>query len=426
MDKNSTVGNAKIRALFDAGTFVEIGAYVKKSDESEYDGMICGYGSISGKLTFAFAQDMERMKGAFGAAGAAKISTLYRMAQKNGAPILGIFESAGALVYDGSAALSAYGTWMKCAADASGVVPQIAICSGICAGSAAVIASMFDFVLTVEDATQMYVTTPEAESSCCAAICCQTEAEAVARAREFVEILPQNNRDRSSVASDDVNRTVADAKVESLADFGKVISLYTSCAPELQTSLGYLGGELVAFVSLQGKLTQGAAKKAAKMVTFADSFRIPVITLVDSDGVPNDAACALCYAKLASAYATATTPRVTAIVGDAYGAAFTMMGSRALGADLVLATPDSQIGAMTPGKAVAFLWNDKVTGKTSREDVEAEWIKTYALPERAASCGDIDDIVALSELRMRLCSAVYMLADAAEDVPTRRHATLPH
>ncbi len=427
MDKNSTVGNGKIRSLFDAGTFVEIGAYVKKTDTDAYDGMICGYGSISGKLVFAFAQDMDRMKGAFGAAGASKLRTMYGMAVKNGAPVIGIFESAGAVIYDGSTALAAYGSWLKCIADASGIVPQIALCSGVCAGTAAVAASMFDFILTVKDQTQLYVATPGASDCTCAAITCDTEAEAVLKARALVEYLPQNNCASSQATPDDVNRVAAGSDIVALADFGKVIPLYDDTAPELQTALGYLGGELVTFVSLRGDLTACAAKKAAKMVTFADSFRIPVITLLDSNGIPADGkgTCAAAYAKLASAYATATTPRITAIVGNAYGAAFTLMGSRAMGADLVLALPDARIGAMTPEKAVAFVWNDKVTNDKSRAEVEAEWVEAYALPEKAAACGDIDDIVAVDALRARLCSAVYMLADAAQDVPTRRHPTLP-
>lgn len=425
MDKNSTVGNVKIRSLFDAGTFVEIGAYVKKYDTDEYDGMLCGYGSIGGKLTFAFAQDMDRMKGAFGAAGASKLRTMYQMAIKNGAPVIGIFESAGAVVYDGSTALAAYGTWLKCIADASGIVPQIALCSGVCAGTAAIAASMFDFVVTVKGATQMYVTTPDAAADVCAAFNCEDEATAYGKVRELVTFLPQNNQDSSAATPDDVNRAVAVADVASLADFGRVITLCEDCGTNCTTALGYMGGELVAFVALQGELTACAAKKAAKLVNFADSFRIPVVTLLDSEGVPADKACAACYAKLASAYASATTPRVTAIVGKAYGAAFTLMGSRAMGADLVLATPDARIGAMTPEKAVAFVWNDKVTNEKSREAVEAEWEAEYTVPERAAAAGDIDDIVPVSELRQRICSAIYMLATAADGMVARRHTTLP-
>ncbi|MBQ7338595.1 MAG: hypothetical protein IJW40_09125 [Clostridia bacterium] len=427
MDKNSTVGNVKIRSLFDAGTFVEIGAYVKKNDTDEYDGMICGYGSISGKLTFAFAQDMDRMKGAFGAAGASKLRTLYHMALKNGAPVIGIFESAGAIIYDGSAALAAYGSWLKCISDASGIVPQIALCSGVCAGTAAIAASMFDFILTVKDQTQMYVTTPETAGAPCAAIVCDSEGDAVLKARALVEFLPQNNRDVSNAAADDVNRQIVAADITTLSDYGRVLSLYDDCAPEVQTALGYMGGELVAFVSLKGNLTACAAKKAAKVVSFADSFRIPVVTLIDSEGLPvgEESACATAYAKLASAYTMAATSRITAIVGNAYGAAFTLMGSRALGADLVLATPDARIGAMTPEKAVAFLWNDKITADKSREEVEAEWVAEYAVPEKAAASGDIDDIVPVGELRMRICSAIYMLVGATEEAPSRRHTTLP-
>ncbi len=425
MDKNSTVGNGKIRSLFDAGTFVEIGAYVRKADTDEYDGMLCGYGSIGGKLTFAFAQDMDRMRGALSAAGASKLRTMYRMALKNGAPVIGVFDSAGAVVYEGSSALAAYGSWLKCIADASGIIPQIALCSGICAGTAAIAASMFDFVLTVQGETQMYLTTPDTAADVCAAFSCESEGEAIAKARELIEFLPQNNRDTASATADDVNRLVTSADLGVLADYGRVLTLYADCAPDCQTALGYLGGELVAMVSMRGELSACAAKKTAKLVTFADSFRIPVVTVVDSEGIPADAACAASYAKLATAYASATTPRVTAIVGKAYGAAFTLLGSRAMGADLVLATDDARIAAMTPEKAVAFVWNDKITADTSREEVEAAWVAEYAVAKKAAAAGDIDDVIPVSELRMRLCSAIYMLVAATDETPSRRHTTLP-
>jgi acetyl-CoA carboxylase carboxyltransferase component len=152
--------------------------------------------------------------------------------------------------------------------------------------------------------------------------------------------------------------------------------------------------------------------------------------LVDSEGVSVGAdeersPASAAYARLACAYASATTPRVTVITGKAYGSAFALMGSRALGADLVLALPEARVGAMTPEMAVAFVWNDKVTNDKSRSEVEQEWIEAYALPEKAAAAGDIDDIVSAAELRMRICSAIYMLATAAQDAPTRRHTTSP-
>ena len=140
MEKGTTVGCAKIAALFDAGTFVETGAFMKRGDE--LTGVVCGYGAVNGKLVYAFAQDSDRKKGAIDALQVEKIAMLYSMALKNGAPIVGMFSSAGAVVYDGSAALDAYGTWMRCVSDASGVVPQIALVNGVCAGSAAVTASI--------------------------------------------------------------------------------------------------------------------------------------------------------------------------------------------------------------------------------------------------------------------------------------------
>ena len=127
MDNKTTVGNDAIRSLFDAGTFVEIGAYVRSVATDAFTGLVCGYGAIDGKLTFAFAQDMDRMKGALDEAGAKKLRAIYDMALKNGAPIVGMFSSAGAVVYDGSAAMDAYASWMRCVSDASGIVPRAAL-----------------------------------------------------------------------------------------------------------------------------------------------------------------------------------------------------------------------------------------------------------------------------------------------------------
>ena len=159
MDKNQTVGTQTIASLFDAGSFVEIGAYIKRSgDSAAYDGVICGYGSVSGKLAFAFVQDSDRTKGAFDEAGARKIEMLYDMAIKNGAPVVGVFDSAGAVVLDGSAALTAYGRFIACVAKASGIVPQIAVYDGLCTGMALTVANMFDLFVKVTDKAEMYLT----------------------------------------------------------------------------------------------------------------------------------------------------------------------------------------------------------------------------------------------------------------------------
>jgi len=442
MDNKTTVGNDAIRSLFDAGTFVEIGAYVRSAMTDAYTGLVCGYGAIDGKLTFAFAQDMDRMKGALDEAGAKKLRAIYDMALKNGAPVVGIFNSAGAVVYDGSAALDAYGTWMRCVSDASGIVPQIALISGVCAGSAAVTASMFDLIVTVKDKSKLYMTTPfvlgeqtataeAAAKSGLSALTCENDAEATLAVRALISLLPSNNCDHAVTDGEDPARAlIPGAELPAaMLDGGVMTELYAEFAPELTTALGRMGGEVVGVVAAKGALTVDAARKAARMVTLCDAFHIPVVTLVDSEGVAVNAEAqampaSAVYARLATAYAASTCAKVTVVTGKAYGAAYTLLGSHALGADLVLALPEAVISTMAPDKAVAFVWNDKVTEENTREMVEKEWVDTYTKPEIAAMRGDIDDVVPAEELRMRVCSALYMLASKADEKPVRRHPTL--
>jgi acetyl-CoA carboxylase carboxyltransferase component len=180
----------------------------------------------------------------------------------------------------------------------------------------------------------------------------------------------------------------------------------------------------------RGVITVEGAKKAAKLISFCDSFSIPLITLVDSTGVEasaeaENAPLAAELGKLAMTYATATTAKVTVVTGKAYGAAFTLMGSKALGADMVYALEKSEISVMDPASAVAFLWNDRITEETSRADLEAEWKETQASAEAAAADGSIDDVINAAELRQRICSAIYMLLMKNDGAPTRRHWNLP-
>ena len=211
MEKNQTAGTLKIASLFDAGTFVEIGAYIKRSGDSEaYDGVICGYGSVSGKLAFAFVQDSDRTKGAFDEAVAKKIEMLYDMAIKNGAPVIGVFDSAGAVVLDGSAALTAYGRFISCVAKASGIVPQIAVYDGLCTGMALTVANMFDLSVKVADKAKLYLLSADEDKEMATAIEAKDENEAFAAVRNLVEILPQNNNDDASqMSGDDASRAVA-------------------------------------------------------------------------------------------------------------------------------------------------------------------------------------------------------------------------
>ncbi len=448
MEKGTTIGYEKIAALFDAGTFVEIGAYMKRAD-GDLIGVVCGYGAIGGKLVYAFAQDSDRNKGAFDALQAEKIVMLYNMAMKNGAPVIGLFDSIGAYVGDGASAMSAYGKVLAAVSAASGVIPQYALIGGVCSGLSATVAAMFDLVVTIKDKSRFFVNAPflvgkevgtaeyAAENGLSSA-CVESEADAEALLKKLIAWLPSNNDEGIAVEDipADINRasaveglTGADL-IKEIADAADFVEIGTEYAKEMITGFIRLGGVTVGVVANNGVITCDGAKKAAKLVSLCDSFSIPVLTLVDSEGVEISKAAegtplALQLGKLAMAYATADTAKITAVVGKAYGAAFTLMGSKALGADMVYALPTSEISVMAPASAVAFLWNDRITEDVTRANLVEKWTNECASPASAAADGSIDDVINASELRQRLCAAVYMLMMKNAGAPARKHCNLP-
>ncbi len=456
---NTLSARQMIQAILDESTFAETGTYVRRSaDSDEFEGVICGYGAIDSRLVFIFAQDFFRMKGAFDRQQAKKICDLYALAEKSGAPIIGIFNSAGACIREGVDALGAYGEVMRAAAKASGIIPQIAYIHGICAGSAAVISSMFDVSVSVKDKSSVYVNPPSllsAKDAGSAQRAAKTglvskvynsEAEAAVGIRSLINYLPQNNMEGTvtELSSDDLNRKVNipatnenyDMKtiLSEICDRGEFMEVSDSYAPEALCALGSIGSSVAGIIANQpsvsgGRLTPEGARKMAKFISLCDSFSIPIVTLTDSEGVAVDDACenaplASELSRLAFAYANAVCPKITAIIGKAYGSAFTLMGSKAVGADIAFALSGAQISIMPPASAVAFLWNDRVA-RQSREEVEAEWAAEYATPVQAALHGEIDDIIEPAELRQRICAALSMLASKCAGTPARRHANLP-
>ncbi|MBE6662368.1 MAG: hypothetical protein E7606_03690 [Ruminococcaceae bacterium] len=447
MEKKITKGIDRICALFDAGTFVEIGSFVRRSSKpEEYEGVVCGYGAIDGKLVFAFAQDSDRMKGAFDEIHARKIENLYKMAIENGAPVIAMLDSAGALIFEGSAVLSGYGRMMKCVSEASGIVPQIAVISGVCAGMMATTAAMYDFVITVKDQSQLYVNAPsvsgektaDAEAAAAngiAALVAENEENVVLKIKELMMLLPANNADGTmlEVNDDDLNRQVAiagldaDALLATLADCGKFTELYASYDKDMKVGFATFGGITAGVVYACGDITVNGARKAAKLVSFCDSFNVPLVTLVDSEGVKGAEAAPFAaeLAKLAFAYTSSKNAKVTVVVGKAYGAAYTLMGSKSVGADIAFALEKAAISVLSPEASVAFAWNDKITAEKSREDLEKEWKETCASPVNAAEKGEIDDVIADAELRQRICAALGMLFAKAQTKPTRKHVNMP-
>ena len=449
-EKMYGTSKAKLESIFDAGTFVELGAYTKRQDSAaDFEGVLCGYGAVSGKLAFAFVQDSGRTKGAFGERHAKKIANMYALAVKNGAPVIGVFDSAGAVVYDGAAALAAYGKFMKCVSDASGIIPQIAVVDGVCAGSSAVVASMFDFTVTIKDKSKLYVNSPFvlgdkvgtsdfAAASGISAYNAKDEADAFAFVKKLVDVLPANNADGAFAENgDDMNRAVAfDADsytanelVAALADNAAFTTLYSDYCKNTVLGIAAFGGVTAGVVASKGVLDIASARAITKLQSFCDSFSMPLVTLVDSEGLDvsleaEGASYASELARLAYAYTASDNAKVTVVVGKAYGAAFTLLGSKAVGADMALALPTACISVLSPEASVAFVWNSKV-GEQSREDLEKEWKEKCASAAEACDAGEIDDVVAPEELRARICAALSMLASKAEGNPTRRHANMP-
>ncbi|MBQ8371991.1 MAG: hypothetical protein IJX38_03530 [Clostridia bacterium] len=429
-----------IASLFDKDTFVETAAYTTRGfsefitteKNNEFEGVITGYGAIDGKLVFAFAEDSSRMGGAIDERHAKKICDLYKLALNNGAPVIGIFNSNGTDIFEGTASLAAYGRIIAAVSDASGIIPQIAYVNGKCIGTCATIAAMFDFVVKQTDA-ELYVSSPELTGNDSAQSAIVTYSadnlSCLGYIRSLVSFLPDN----SSVGvicndcTDNLNRLLGDldfagealSAVAVIADNGVLLEVGHDYAPEVSTALCTIGGVKCAVVANSfsvgdGKLTGAAARKIARFINFADSFSIPVVTLVDSLGLAIDKANEETFApelaKLAFAYASASCPKVTVIMGHAIGASFILLGSKALGADLVYALDTSEIGALSAESGVAFAWDKYITEEKTRADHVAEWKASVSSPAWAASSGEIDDIISVGELRARICSALLMLA----------------
>ena len=440
-------GNRRANAFFDAGTFVEIGAHVRRpNDPAEFEGVVTGYGAVDGRLVFAFFQDNSRMKGAIDALYGKKLQQLYELAIKNGAPIVGVLDSAGAMIYDGAASMAAYGTWMKVSAKASGVIPQITVIDGICAGNATMAAAMSDFVISVKASAEVYLSpatdaeTTEAETRGLVALETADEDSAFRTVRTLLSLLPANNAEGTVIeeCTDDMNRVGAwmdgdtAASLQALADNGEFFELYGSYGKGVKAGFMKLSGIVCGVLAGDASVDGGAigaeeARKSARLVSFCDAFGIPLVNLVDSVGLGKSSAPAKAQdlAKLASAYASADCPVVTAVVGKAYGAGFTLTGSKVLGADIVFALPSASIGAMSPASAVAFVWNDRVSPEKSRAELESEWQESYASPAEAACRGEVDDVIEPEELRARLSAAVSMLVSKAIGTPERRHSVMP-
>ena len=445
----------QLALIFDPNTFVEVGAYTKRisSDflntekSEEFESVICGYGAVDGKLAFAFAEDATRLGGAIDDRHAKKVVDLYKLAIENGAAVIGIFNSCGADVFAGTSALSAYGRIMNAVSKASGVIPQIAFITGKCIGSSAAIAAMFDIV--VKDlSAEMYVTTPaltglKDAQDAIVAYAAET-SQCASYIRSLVSYLPDNSSAgiSSDVCTDNLNRKLGDldfagdgaSMISVISDNALYYEYSKDYAPELTVAFTTIGGVKCGVVASsysvnEGRISAAAARKASRFINFCDSFSLPIVTLVDSAGlaIDKDNESALFsseLAKLAFAYAGSTAPKVTVIMGHAIGASYVLLGSKSLGADLVYAIDNSEIGALSAESGVAFAWDKYITEENTREKLIEDWKMSVSSPVCAAESGDIDDIIDTNELRLRICSALLMLSAKGSSC-TRGRKVLP-
>lgn len=447
--------------IFDDGTFVETNAYVKPyaneistTDVNQYEGVVCGYGAVDGRLVFAYSQDASRINGAFSKAAASKIASLYDMALKNGAPVVACFSSSGAKIEEGIDVLSGYGTVMKKVAMAKGKVPQIAVVSGLTSGASATIASMNDLIV-MNDGAYFSQAPVSALTNCgadkniasaeyvakngLAAVVTKSAPEAFASVKELLSFLPSNRLDKNvyTGVQDDPNRATPEIQgivanagydvhsvITSVVDGGVFTELYAEKSKSVVTAFATVNGIVCGVIATNpankdGVLCTGSLRKMTSFVKLCDTFGISIVNLVDTCGFSTE-----CEAKggkisfeaseLAKAFCTATVPVVTVNVGNAYGTAFTVLGSKALGADVAIALDSAKIGVLNPSASVAMMWTEKLLGSKSpiekRKALEEEWENLMSTPLMAAYSGQVDDIISASDLRVKIASSLEMLS----------------
>ena len=473
-DAGKLTARERIALLFDEGSFIELDALAGSAD-APCDGVICGYGTVDMRPVFAYAQDFTVKGGSVGALSGKKIAKVIDMAVKTGAPIVSMLDSGGARIQEGSDALQAMGTVMQKTALASGVVPQIAAVMGPCAGGAAACATLSDFVFMTKKAS-LYVSGPSvvkgttgedldaealggamanAEKSGNCHVVCDDDQATIAAVKALLSYLPSNNlEDAPFMDTDDINRISPaldalipdndaegyDVKIaiSEIADAGSVYEILPYYAKNMVTALARLNGATVGFVANQaaegGLLDCAAAEKATRFVRFCDSFNIPVVTLTDTDGFVASSAqefagIARKSAALAYAYAEATVPKINLVLRKACGSAYIAMGSKHIGADMTYAWPTAQISVMQAEGAANIIYRKEMQKAEDPIRARAEFVEsfkeTYANPFEAAKLGYVDDVIAPNSTRQIVIAALLMLASKRENLPAKKHGTMP-
>ena len=478
MSYNATGNSAskRIAALLDEGSFVEIGSAVTarntdfnlQEKDTPSDGVITGYGVIDGNLVYVYSQDADVLKGAVGEMHAKKISNIYDMAMKMGAPVIGMVDCAGLRLQEATDALEAFGGLYFKQAMASGVVPQITAIFGMCGGGLAVVPGLTDFTFMESKGSKLFVNSPNAlegnEVSRCDTSSAEyqsktaglvdgigTEEEILGQIRSLVCMLPANNEDDMSYeeCQDDLNRICADLE-NSSEDTGIVLATISDNNIFFETKKDYAKEMVTGFIRLNGMtigavanrskvydaegnaedfdtvLTVDGCKKAADFINFCDAFSIPVLTLTNVTGYEatkeSEKNMAKSVAKLTYAFANATVPKVNVIIGQAYGSAYVTMNSKSLGADMVYAWTDAEIGMMDSSLAAKIMYAG-ADADTLKEKAAA-YKELQSSPLSAARRGYVDAIIEPADTRKYLIGAFEMLFTKRENRPDKKHGTV--
>ena len=468
----------RIAALLDDNSFVEIGGLVTaratdfnlKPNETPSDGCITGYGVINGNLVYVYSQDASVLNGTIGEMHAKKITNLYDLAMKTGAPVIGLIESAGLRLQEATDALAAFGEIYLKQTMASGVIPQITAVFGTCGGGLGLFPTMTDFTFMEEKNAKLFVNAPNALDGNVITKCDTSsakfqaeesgivdvvadEATILEKVRELVSFLPANNEDDASFledCTDDLNRVnpeiagcVGDTSValSILADDNNFFEVKAGYAKNMVTGFLRLDGVTVGAVAnrseicdeegkvaekLDAVLTAEGCEKAAEFVNFCDAFGIPVLTLTNVKGyeatLASEKAIAKAAAKLTYAFANATVPKVNVVIGKALGTAYVVMNSKAIGADITMAWPDAQIGAMDGKLAAKIMYDGQGADVINEKAAEYEALTLNVTS--AAKRGYVDQIVNAADTRKYVIGAFEMLFTKSEDRPAKKHGTV--
>jgi len=480
--KGRLAARERIELLLDPGSFEEWDMFVehRSSDfgmaeqKIPGDGVVTGHGTINGRLVFLFSQDFTVFGGSLSEAHAEKICKIMDQAMKVGAPVIGLNDSGGARIQEGVASLAGYAEVFQRNVLASGVVPQISLIMGPCAGGAVYSPAMTDFIFMVKDSSYMFVTGPDVvktvthetvtqeelggalthtQKSGVADLAFENDVDALLQLRRFVDFLPSNNREKAplrptldpvdrddlsldTLVPDNTNKPY-DIKelILKVVDEGDFFELSPEWAGNIVVGFGRMAGRSVGFVAnqpmvLAGCLDIDSSRKAARFVRFCDAFNIPIVTFVDVPGfLPGTAqefgAIIKHGAKLLYAYAEATVPKVTVITRKAYGGAYDVMASKHLRGDVNYAWPGAEIAVMGAKGAVEIIFRSDIGDAAKIAARTEEYRQKFANPFIAANRGFIDDVIMPHGTRRRVCKALATLETKRLENPWRKHGNIP-